>query len=146
MSGSNAIAIPSRKGKGPARNTSSGTSSSSFQSTPLSSSSRSGGFAAPNSNHNRFGSFATPNRFNSNYNYGSFGSPSSASTTPSSSPSDMRLRRESLMSPTFSAQEHTVVNVGEEEAPKLITCVKASQGFDWNVGMSACSPFLPLPP
>jgi hypothetical protein len=39
------------------------------------------------------------------------------------------------MSRTFSAQEHTVVNVGEEEAPRLITCVKTSQGFDWNVGM-----------
>jgi hypothetical protein len=140
MSGSNAIAIPSRKGKGPARNTSSDTSSSSFQSTPPSSSSRSGGFAHPGSNANRFSYVSNAS---SNYNYGSFGSPS----TPSSSlgGSGGGGRRESLMSPTFSAQEHTVVNVGEEEAPRLITCVKASQGFDWNVGMSACSPFLPLP-
>jgi hypothetical protein len=45
-------------------------------------------------------------------------------------------RRESLMSAAFSAQEHTVINVGEEECPRLITCVKASQGFDWNQGMS----------
>ncbi|KAF2819517.1 hypothetical protein CC86DRAFT_306735 [Ophiobolus disseminans] len=37
------------------------------------------------------------------------------------------------MSPTFSRAEHTVVNVGEEESPRLITCVKASQGFDWNL-------------
>jgi hypothetical protein len=43
------------------------------------------------------------------------------------------------MSATFSKQEHTVVNIGEEENPRLITCVKASQGFDWNMGMS----FLP---
>jgi hypothetical protein len=39
------------------------------------------------------------------------------------------------MSATFSKQEHTVVNIGEEENPRLITCVKASQGFDWNMGM-----------
>jgi len=43
------------------------------------------------------------------------------------------------MSETFSRQEHTVINVGEEEEGlRLITCVKASQGFDWNQGM--CSP------
>jgi len=48
------------------------------------------------------------------------------------------------MSETFSRQEHTVINVGEEEgegALRLITCVKASQGFDWNMGMSSSCPF-----
>jgi hypothetical protein len=44
------------------------------------------------------------------------------------------------MSETFSRQEHTVVNVGGDEEGegglRLITCVKASQGFDWNQGMS----------
>jgi hypothetical protein len=47
-------------------------------------------------------------------------------------------RRESLMSETFSRQEHTVINVGGEDEDgglRLITCVKASQGFDWNQGM-----------
>ena len=46
-------------------------------------------------------------------------------------------RRESLMSETFARQEHIVVNVGEEDEGglRLITCVKASQGFDWNQGM-----------
>jgi len=40
------------------------------------------------------------------------------------------------MSETFSRQEHTVINVGEEEEGlRLITCVKASQGFDWNQEM-----------
>jgi len=41
------------------------------------------------------------------------------------------------MSETFSRQEHTVINVGEEEGEglRLITCVKASQGFDWNMEM-----------
>jgi hypothetical protein len=56
-------------------------------------------------------------------------------------------RRESLMSETFSRQEHTVVNVGGDEEGegglRLITCVKASQGFDWNQGMS-CSMLLLL--
>lgn len=36
------------------------------------------------------------------------------------------------MSATFSQAEHTVINVGNAESPRLITCVKASQGFDWN--------------
>jgi hypothetical protein len=41
------------------------------------------------------------------------------------------------MSETFARQEHIVVNVGEEDEGglRLITCVKASQGFDWNQGM-----------
>lgn len=60
--------------------------------------------------------------------FGSFASGSPA--TPSSS-----KRRESLMSETFSRADYTVINVGEEESPRLITCVKASQGFDWNQGM-----------
>jgi len=38
------------------------------------------------------------------------------------------------MSPAFSKAEHTVINVGGEEFPRLISCVKASQGFDWNQG------------
>lgn len=41
------------------------------------------------------------------------------------------------MSATFSAAEHTVINVGEEENPRLISCVKASQGFNWNQGTHA---------
>jgi hypothetical protein len=106
MSSSKAIAIPKRKGKQIAG------SESSAPSTP---------------------SYSTPS-YNSNSNRYSFGSPSYGST-PSTSPESMK-RRESLMSAAFSAQEHTVINVGEEECPRLITCVKASQGFDWNQGMS----------
>ena len=55
------------------------------------------------------------------------------------------------MSETFSRQEHTVVNVGGDEEGegglRLITCVKASQGFDWNQGMLHSLPFdvSPLP-
>lgn len=62
--------------------------------------------------------------------YGSFagGSPATPSTS---------KRRESLMSETFSRADYTVVNVGEEESPRLITCVKASQGFAWNPGESS---------
>ncbi|KAK8183432.1 uncharacterized protein BKA78DRAFT_258010, partial [Phyllosticta capitalensis] len=33
---------------------------------------------------------------------------------------------------SISKSEHIVVNVGHPDAPRLITCVKASQGFDWN--------------
>ncbi|MCJ1297373.1 hypothetical protein MMC08_000159 [Hypocenomyce scalaris] len=42
-------------------------------------------------------------------------------------------RRPSLLSSSLSAQEHIVINVGQPDGPpRLITCVKASQGFDWN--------------
>ncbi|QDS71566.1 hypothetical protein FKW77_005841 [Venturia effusa] len=41
-------------------------------------------------------------------------------------------RRSSLLSSSLAKAEHTVVNVGSPDAPRLITCVKASQGFDWN--------------
>lgn len=146
-SSSNAIAIPRRKGKHPAASRHSvDSSSSSSASTP----------STPSyASHSRNYQFTpTENRFS----YGSYGS--SASSSPSNSPqsaSSMR-RRESLMSATFSKAEHTVINVGEEECPRLvwarilrlqlcrvssrttanipqITCVKASQGFDWNQGM-----------
>ncbi|KAF1848305.1 uncharacterized protein K460DRAFT_364271 [Cucurbitaria berberidis CBS 394.84] len=65
--------------------------------------------------------------------YGSFESNAQAETSPSSSLStEGKMRRQSLMSATFSKAEHTVINVGDSESPRLITCVKASQGFDWN--------------
>ncbi|KAH7080671.1 hypothetical protein FB567DRAFT_531467 [Paraphoma chrysanthemicola] len=69
-----------------------------------------------------------------NFAYGSFASTSSSSvsSSPSSSPGQQQRRRESLMSATFSKADYTVINVGEEESPRLITCIKASQGFDWN--------------
>ncbi|KAF2268639.1 hypothetical protein CC78DRAFT_455268 [Lojkania enalia] len=54
----------------------------------------------------------------------------SMASTPQSRPN--YDRRPSLMSPAFSRTEHTVINVGDPESPRLITCVKASQGFDWN--------------
>ncbi|KAF2845200.1 hypothetical protein T440DRAFT_472851 [Plenodomus tracheiphilus IPT5] len=69
------------------------------------------------------------------FGYGSYGSPGSisAGSTPQGSPGSERSgRRTSLMSATFSRAEHTVINVGDSESPRLITCVKASQGFDWN--------------
>ncbi|KAH7410365.1 hypothetical protein DE146DRAFT_733136 [Phaeosphaeria sp. MPI-PUGE-AT-0046c] len=60
--------------------------------------------------------------------------PSSFGSATSSSPStpEVRRRRESLMSPSFSEASHTVINVGGDEHPRLISCVKASQGFWWN--------------
>ncbi|EON65438.1 hypothetical protein W97_04676 [Coniosporium apollinis CBS 100218] len=41
-------------------------------------------------------------------------------------------RRPSLLSSSISKCEHMVINVGHPDAPRLITCVKSSQGFDWN--------------
>ncbi|KAF2455409.1 hypothetical protein BDY21DRAFT_350766 [Lineolata rhizophorae] len=43
-----------------------------------------------------------------------------------------RERRPSLLSASLARSEHVVVNVGHPDAPRLISCVKASQGFDWN--------------
>ncbi|KAH8724405.1 hypothetical protein GQ44DRAFT_773041 [Phaeosphaeriaceae sp. PMI808] len=63
--------------------------------------------------------------------YGSFESVASSSADEAKQ-RRRRQRRESLMSATCCAAEHTVINVGKEEAPRLISCVKASQGFDWN--------------
>ncbi|KAG9528487.1 hypothetical protein KCU93_g4331, partial [Aureobasidium melanogenum] len=57
-------------------------------------------------------------------------SPSSAST-----PSSMARyveRRPSLLGDSLSKSEYTVVNIGGPENPRLITCIKTSQGFDWN--------------
>ncbi|KAL1310853.1 hypothetical protein AAFC00_001085 [Neodothiora populina] len=65
-------------------------------------------------------------------------SSSSSSSTPSSSmalPSTSRYaeRRPSLLSSSLSRSEYTVINVGGPDGPpRLITCVKSSQGFDWN--------------
>ncbi|CAA9957316.1 hypothetical protein PTMSG1_00924 [Pyrenophora teres f. maculata] len=120
---SSSIAIPKRKGKHAAVSRHSVDSSSSSHCTPSSSSSPSSASAhvykfTPSANRFEYG------RYDGNSSSGS------ASSTPSSSPG-MR-RRESLMSEAFSRTEHTVINVGEDECPRLITCVKASQGFDWN--------------
>ncbi|KAF1816148.1 hypothetical protein P152DRAFT_111857 [Eremomyces bilateralis CBS 781.70] len=49
-------------------------------------------------------------------------------------------RTPSFLSAAFSKAEHTVVNVGHPDAPRLITCVKASQGFDWNQGPPHSTP------
>ncbi|KAJ4346524.1 uncharacterized protein N0V89_010455 [Didymosphaeria variabile] len=86
---------------------------------------------------------------NNSFTYGSYGSVRNedGATTPKAASE----RRPSLMSPAFSRAEHTVVNIGNSDMPRLvlwprgtqdgkekadqseqITCVKASQGFDWN--------------
>ncbi|KAI6245685.1 hypothetical protein HI914_06193 [Erysiphe necator] len=42
-------------------------------------------------------------------------------------------RRPSLLSSSLSKQEHTVVNIGDPDGvPRLITCVRSSQGYEWN--------------
>ncbi|PWW72111.1 hypothetical protein C7212DRAFT_354883 [Tuber magnatum] len=62
---------------------------------------------------------------------GASGSPP-PSTLPSSS-SIYHRRRPSLLSSSVSRVEHSVFDLGiRDGSPRLITCVKASQGFDWN--------------
>ncbi|SMQ51953.1 unnamed protein product [Zymoseptoria tritici ST99CH_3D7] len=37
------------------------------------------------------------------------------------------------MGSSLAKSEYTVINLGHEGgAPRLVTCVKSSQGFDWN--------------
>ncbi|KAI4738336.1 hypothetical protein E4T50_11208 [Aureobasidium sp. EXF-12298] len=40
---------------------------------------------------------------------------------------------------SLSKSEYTVVNIGGPENPRLITCIKTSQGFDWNQGQRLTS-------
>ncbi|KAI9707120.1 MAG: hypothetical protein M1836_000080 [Candelina mexicana] len=59
--------------------------------------------------------------------------PSSPTKKAASSSRSHHERRVSLLSSSLSKQEHTVINVGHPDGPpRLISCVKASQGFDWN--------------
>ncbi|KAI4736114.1 hypothetical protein E4T50_13388 [Aureobasidium sp. EXF-12298] len=67
-------------------------------------------------------------------------SPSSASTP--SSMARYAERRPSLLGDSLSKSEYTVVNIGGPENPRLITCIKTSQGFDWNQGMQSHLPFI----
>ncbi|KAL1586033.1 hypothetical protein WHR41_04785 [Cladosporium halotolerans] len=42
-------------------------------------------------------------------------------------------RRQSLLGSSLSKSEHTVVDLGAGGGmPRLVSCVKSSQGFDWN--------------
>lgn len=45
---------------------------------------------------------------------------------------DVQPRRASLLGNSLSKSEHTVVDLGHGGAPRLVSCVKSSQGFDWN--------------
>ncbi|SMR56411.1 unnamed protein product [Zymoseptoria tritici ST99CH_1A5] len=61
--------------------------------------------------------------------------PGSFSSSPlsSSAASSLSARRPSLMGSSLAKSEYTVINLGHEGgAPRLVTCVKSSQGFDWN--------------
>lgn len=60
------------------------------------------------------------------------GSPATASPQPESwllSP-----RRPSLLGSSLSKSEYTVINLGHDEGLRLVSCVKSSQGWDWNQG------------
>ncbi|PIA96411.1 hypothetical protein CB0940_10246 [Cercospora beticola] len=58
------------------------------------------------------------------------GSPATTSPQPESwllSP-----RRPSLLGSSLSKSEYTVINLGHDEGLRLVSCVKSSQGWDWN--------------
>ncbi|KAK6345109.1 hypothetical protein TWF718_007039 [Orbilia javanica] len=62
-------------------------------------------------------------------------SPSTSSNSPSAAIFGHR-RRQSLLSSSLSKQEHTVFDLGTRDGTaRLVTCVKAGQGFDWNQEM-----------
>ncbi|KAK3060588.1 hypothetical protein LTS18_011024 [Coniosporium uncinatum] len=104
---SSSIAIPTRRKKAPAVTQLSDSNSDSF-----------------------------PSSSSSSYGYGTPKSVASSSTA--GTPRDgyqhqhQHYRRPSLLSSSISKSEHTVINIGGPDAPKLITCVKASQGYEWN--------------
>ncbi|KAG8623463.1 hypothetical protein KVT40_008439 [Elsinoe batatas] len=122
---SSSIAIPKRRRP---RNSSYGGSSiasSSSSAAASSSDSASSSFASYSAAHSpRTPSAASP----------SMAAPSP--TMPSSSDSKKSrdwTRRPSLLGTSLSHSEYTVVNVaGPDGPPRLVTCVKSSQGFDWN--------------
>ncbi|KAI9052473.1 hypothetical protein LZ554_003817 [Drepanopeziza brunnea f. sp. 'monogermtubi'] len=59
--------------------------------------------------------------------------PQEKPTTSSSTSKYGHDRRRSLLSSSFSKQEHTVINIGDPDGvPRLITCVRSSQGYEWN--------------
>lgn len=106
---SSAIAIPKRKQ--PLRN-SSGSYQSSFGATPSSY-----GGSAP-------------------YLNGSPSQPGNLSKKPVRDEDEskgIQERRPSLLGSSFSQSSYTVVNLGREDGPpRLVSCIKSSQGFDWN--------------
>ncbi|KAK6359596.1 hypothetical protein TWF696_000746 [Orbilia brochopaga] len=62
-------------------------------------------------------------------------SPSTSANSPSTALFGHR-RRQSLLSSSLSKQEHTVFDLGTRDGTaRLVTCVKAAQGFDWNQEM-----------
>jgi len=61
-------------------------------------------------------------------------SENSGSSPSSSTPLFHHRRRPSFLSSSVSRVEHSVFDLGiRDGSPRLITCVKASQGFDWNL-------------
>ncbi|TKA30342.1 hypothetical protein B0A50_02569 [Salinomyces thailandicus] len=52
---------------------------------------------------------------------------------PSTRTEEISPRRPSLLGSSLSKSEYTVVNLAHHDGPpRLVTCVKSSQGFDWN--------------
>lgn len=59
-----------------------------------------------------------------------------ASSSSSPPPERISPRRPSLLGSSLAKSEYTVVNLAHHDGPpRLVTCVKRSQGFDWNQGV-----------
>ncbi|KAF2835647.1 hypothetical protein M501DRAFT_997789 [Patellaria atrata CBS 101060] len=86
----------------------------------------------PISFHNSASSSSSPSSYSPSSSYSPKTTEVSSSIASPSSSSRYRNRRPSLLGSSLSKSEHIVINVGSEDAPRLVTCVKSSQGFDWN--------------
>ncbi|KAF7860566.1 uncharacterized protein EAF02_010800 [Botrytis sinoallii] len=87
----------------------------------------------PTRNSNKAAATASPS---SSSSYSS--SPTTSQQSPSSAATSPNTRygydrRRSLLSTALAKEEHTTINIGDPDGtPRLITCVRSSQGFDWN--------------
>ncbi|KAF2102010.1 hypothetical protein NA57DRAFT_73449 [Rhizodiscina lignyota] len=88
--------------------------------------------ATPESSASSSSSFSSPAESSAAAAAASSSSPSQSSSSKESGWSSSHLRRPSLLSSSIRQSEHTVINIGNADAPRLITCVRSSQGFDWN--------------
>ncbi|KAM0704312.1 hypothetical protein Q7P35_008545 [Cladosporium inversicolor] len=111
---SSSIPIPSSRNKQPvhahARNGSTSASSYSYHATPGSSYASSAAYS--------------PSSFNA--------SPASLGKGKGKEKEVVQPRRASLLGSSLSKSEHTVVDLGHGGTPRLVSCVKRGQGFDWN--------------
>ncbi|KAI9643636.1 hypothetical protein NHQ30_008258 [Ciborinia camelliae] len=84
-------------------------------------------------NANKAAATASPSSSSSYSSSPTTSQQSSSSTTSSPNTRYGHDRRRSLLSTALAKEEHTTINIGDPDGtPRLITCVRSSQGFDWN--------------